>query len=55
MDPQNERAVFQQIVEAACRPGLPQYFLVTPKLLTGLEYDCFLFVVFVDVDDFVVA
>jgi chromosome segregation ATPase len=38
MDPRNERMVFSQIVKAACRPGLPQYFLITPKLLPDLEY-----------------
>lgn len=48
MDPRNERVVHGRLVKIACgepadggdaapRPG-SQYFLVTPKLLTGLEY-----------------
>jgi hypothetical protein len=38
MDPVNERMIFQEVVDAACRPGLAQYFLITPKLLTDLKY-----------------
>jgi len=38
MDPTNERMIFQQIVSSACKPGLPQYFLITPKLLNNLDY-----------------
>lgn len=38
MDPRNERMVFQQVVDCACRPGLAQYFLVTPKLLPDLHF-----------------
>uniref|UniRef100_A0A6B2KWP9 Structural maintenance of chromosomes protein 5 n=1 Tax=Arcella intermedia TaxID=1963864 RepID=A0A6B2KWP9_9EUKA len=38
MDPHNERMIFDQIVKTACRPHLPQYFLITPKLLTDLKY-----------------
>ena len=38
MDPRNERMIFRQIAKSSCRPGLPQCFLVTPKLLSGLEY-----------------
>eukprot|EP01133_Synstelium_polycarpum_P001429 gene1429-1658_t len=38
MDPKNERMIFDQIVKTANRPGLPQYFLITPKLLPDLEY-----------------
>lgn len=38
MDQVNEKVVFEQIVAAACRPGVPQYFLITPKLLINLEY-----------------
>jgi len=38
MDPTNERMIFQQIVKTACKEGLPQYFLITPKLLTDLKY-----------------
>ncbi|PSC71853.1 Structural maintenance of chromosomes 5 [Micractinium conductrix] len=36
MDPINERKVFMQLVDAACRPGTPQCFLLTPKLLPDL-------------------
>jgi len=38
MDPYNERMIFRQVVQTATRPGLPQYFLITPKLLPDLEY-----------------
>jgi len=38
MDPRNERMVFHQIAATACRPGLPQYFMITPKLLPDLEF-----------------
>jgi len=38
MDPDNERMIFEQIVKTACKKGLPQYFLITPKLLTDLNY-----------------
>eukprot|EP01127_Copromyxa_protea_P014444 TRINITY_DN4020_c0_g1_i1.p1 TRINITY_DN4020_c0_g1~~TRINITY_DN4020_c0_g1_i1.p1 ORF type:complete len:175 (-),score=36.34 TRINITY_DN4020_c0_g1_i1:161-685(-) len=38
MDPRNERMIFQEVVKASCRPGLPQYFLITPKLLSELTY-----------------
>ena len=38
MDPRNERKVFKQLVESSCRPGTPQCFLLTPKLLSELPY-----------------
>ncbi|KAJ1721500.1 Structural maintenance of chromosomes protein 5 [Coemansia erecta] len=38
MDPRNERLVHALIVDTACRPDVAQYFLITPKLLPGLEY-----------------
>ena len=38
MDPKNERAVHNQIVNAACGSNTSQYFLITPKLLNNLEY-----------------
>ncbi|KAJ1552490.1 Structural maintenance of chromosomes protein 5 [Nowakowskiella sp. JEL0078] len=38
MDPRNERLVHSQLVEVACKPNTPQYFLITPKLLPDLEY-----------------
>ena len=38
MDPINERKVFMQLVESACRPGTPQCFLLTPKLLPALPF-----------------
>lgn len=31
--------IFAQVVDTATRPGLPQYFLITPKLLSGLNYN----------------
>lgn len=39
MDPRNERMVHERMVEIACREYTSQYFLITPKLLTGLRYD----------------
>ncbi|KAL4977925.1 P-loop containing nucleoside triphosphate hydrolase protein [Aspergillus desertorum] len=43
MDPRNERMVHGRLVEIACAPsgdggGGGQYFLITPKLLSGLVY-----------------
>uniref|UniRef100_M4BNP9 Structural maintenance of chromosomes protein 5 n=1 Tax=Hyaloperonospora arabidopsidis (strain Emoy2) TaxID=559515 RepID=M4BNP9_HYAAE len=38
MDVYNERKVFQRITESSCGSKLPQYFLITPKLITGLTY-----------------
>jgi uncharacterized membrane protein YgcG len=38
MDPVNERKVFRLLVEASTRPGTPQCFLLTPKLLPGLPF-----------------
>jgi chromosome segregation ATPase len=39
MDPRNERMVHERMVDIACREHTSQYFLITPKLLTGLRYD----------------
>lgn len=39
MDPRNERMVHGRMVEIACQEHTSQYFLITPKLLTGLKYD----------------
>lgn len=39
MDPRNERMVHGRMVEIACKEHTSQYFLITPKLLTGLKYD----------------
>lgn len=38
MDPRNERQVHNQLVKIACQPQKSQYFLITPKLLSNLEY-----------------
>jgi len=38
MDPKNEKMAHKYLVHTACSEGLSQYFLVTPKLLTGLYY-----------------
>ncbi|TMW55892.1 hypothetical protein Poli38472_008540 [Pythium oligandrum] len=38
MDVYNERKVFQRITKSSCGSKLPQYFLITPKLITGLKY-----------------
>eukprot|EP01134_Creolimax_fragrantissima_P005823 CFRG5823T1 len=39
MDPKNERAVFETVANEATSDGSSQYFLITPKLLSGLEYN----------------
>jgi hypothetical protein len=38
MDPRNERMVHERMVDIACQERTSQYFLVTPKLLTGLKF-----------------
>ena len=38
MDVYNERKVFECITQSSCGRKLPQYFLVTPKLITGLTF-----------------
>lgn len=39
MDPHNERMVHNRMVSVACDESTSQYFLITPKLLTNLNYD----------------
>lgn len=38
MDPKNEKQTHRYLVHTACTNNKSQYFLVTPKLLTGLYY-----------------
>ncbi|XP_077240474.1 structural maintenance of chromosomes 5 [Tasmannia lanceolata] len=38
MDPINERKMFQQLVRASSKQNTPQCFLLTPKLLSDLDY-----------------
>lgn len=38
MDPKNEKQAHKYLVHTACQKNNSQYFLVTPKLLTGLYY-----------------
>lgn len=38
MDPKNEKLAHRYLVHTACQNNNSQYFLVTPKLLTGLYY-----------------
>lgn len=38
MDPRNERMVHKRMVDIACKENTSQYFLITPKLLSGLDY-----------------
>ena len=38
MDQRAERNVHNQLVEVTCATDAGQYFLITPKLLTGLRY-----------------
>jgi len=48
MDPTNERRIFQQLVHTCSKPGQPQCFLLTPKLLPDLDYSdkCHLLFIF---------
>ena len=39
MDARAERAVHNSLVEVTCKEESGQYFLITPKLLSDLEYD----------------
>jgi len=39
MDARNERLIFELLVKASCHENSAQYFLLTPKLLTGLNYN----------------
>ena len=39
MDPNNERRVFELVVETACRPYTSQYFLITPKVWKKTPYE----------------
>lgn len=38
MDPANERMVFQIMVDVMSSSNVPQYFMITPKLLPNLEF-----------------
>ena len=38
MDQRAERNVHDQLVNVTCGENAGQYFLITPKLLTGLRY-----------------
>jgi len=38
MDAKNERRVFELLVRTSCSESSAQYFLLTPKLLPGLDY-----------------
>lgn len=38
MDMRVERMVHDQMVEVTCKDDAGQYFLITPKLLSGLKY-----------------
>lgn len=39
MDAHKERLAFHCLESSSCRDDLPQYFLITPKLLRGLKYN----------------
>ena len=39
MDATNERRVYELLLESTSRPGTPQYFLLTPKLLKDMRYN----------------
>ena len=38
MDAANEKRVFELLVRTSCQENSAQYFLLTPKLLPGLDY-----------------
>uniref|UniRef100_A0A1B0FUX9 Structural maintenance of chromosomes protein 5 n=1 Tax=Lutzomyia longipalpis TaxID=7200 RepID=A0A1B0FUX9_LUTLO len=37
MDPKNERKIFNMLVEETSRPGMSQYFFITPKIIPNLN------------------
>uniref|UniRef100_A0A1B0CS84 Structural maintenance of chromosomes protein 5 n=1 Tax=Lutzomyia longipalpis TaxID=7200 RepID=A0A1B0CS84_LUTLO len=37
MDPKNERKIFEMLVDETSKPGMSQYFFITPKLLPGVK------------------
>ncbi|KAK3930595.1 Structural maintenance of chromosomes protein 5 [Frankliniella fusca] len=39
MDAINERRVYELLLRSTSRPGTPQYFLLTPKLLKEMQYN----------------
>ncbi|KAE8745116.1 hypothetical protein FOCC_FOCC008291 [Frankliniella occidentalis] len=39
MDAINERRVYELLLRSTSRPGTPQYFLLTPKLLKDMKYN----------------
>lgn len=39
MDSNNERKIFEMLVDITCKEGQSQYFFITPKLLPDLPYD----------------
>ena len=47
MDPNNERKVFELMVETSTRPNTPQHFLMSPKLLPDLHYSDKMTILFV--------
>ncbi|CAB3988453.1 structural maintenance of chromosomes 5-like [Paramuricea clavata] len=47
MDPNNERKVFELMVETSTRPNTPQHFLMSPKLLPDLHYSNRMTILFV--------
>ncbi|WFC94953.1 Structural maintenance of chromosomes protein 5 [Malassezia brasiliensis] len=51
MDPRAERAVHDQMVAITCRPEAGQYFLITPKLLSGLRYHALMKVLLINNGD----
>jgi len=48
MDQRYERRVHDQLVEVTCQAESGQYFLITPKLLPGLQYHQSMKVLFVN-------
>ncbi|KAK7537428.1 uncharacterized protein J3D65DRAFT_646049 [Phyllosticta citribraziliensis] len=55
MDPRNERMVHERMVQIACREHTSQYFLITPKLLPGLNYHPWMRVHSIVVGEFIPA
>ena len=39
MDSNFERKMFSRMIKSSCNGRLPQYFLITPKLIPDLEYN----------------
>lgn len=54
MDANNERRIFDLLVDVTCQPDTSQYFFITPKLVSGLKYEPSIKIHFVHNSPFIV-